>query len=173
MLHLYKKKNQSSLHITQKNMYNIIQWQTCIFRAKLLSTSASSAKLIKTCQAFDSWENTTLCSRISVEAGWIPVSSCWGIRGFGWRWKLVSNDTQKQRCVSPNNGDACDESSDYDQTETDGKKCTANSCCNNGDTGLAECQAYTGKKTESLINLITPYVYLLVAKLCQCFSIVS
>lgn len=42
----------------------------------------------KTCQQFDSWENTAACSGIS---GWILVSSLWGIGRFEQRWKLVSS----------------------------------------------------------------------------------
>lgn len=99
-------KNQSSPHMkkTKKQIpwVNIIQWQTCIFRAKVLSTSASSAKLEKTCQMFDRRENTTLCSRISVDTRWIPESSCSGIRGFGRRWKLVSDGAQKPCCAPLN-----------------------------------------------------------------------
>lgn len=45
----------------------------------------------KTCQQFDSWENTAACSGISAEDGWILVSSLWGIGRFEQRWKLVSS----------------------------------------------------------------------------------
>lgn len=81
------------------NSFNTVQWLRGIFRAKALSTSAPSARLKKTCQEFDSWENTTHCLRISVEAAWIPVSSCLGIRGFRRRWKPVSSDTHKSLAV--------------------------------------------------------------------------
>lgn len=54
----------------------------------------------KTCQQFDSWDNTAACSRISAEDGWILVSSLRGIGRFEQRWKLVSSHRQKPRHAS-------------------------------------------------------------------------
>lgn len=61
---------------------------------------------------------------MSVEAGWIPVSSCSRIRGFRQRWKLVSGDRQKTRCASLNRCNACKKMCQL-QSNCDSKKLAA------------------------------------------------
>lgn len=90
------------------------------FRIKRVLTALPE----KTCQQFGVCKHSILCSRMSVEAGWIPVSSCSRIRGFRQRWKLVSGDRQKTRCASLNRCNACKKRCQL-QSNCDSKKLTA------------------------------------------------
>ena len=58
------KKSIISPYSNKTDRYNFMEKPTCISRAKVLSTSASSAKLKKTCQEFDSWDNNTVLKDI-------------------------------------------------------------------------------------------------------------